>query len=210
MLSLVLLARDYGDGSAMATETQKITDYLTTAWQNVGVKIDVQLVDADSFAQRIQGRDYDIVLAGQSLGDNLDTYSYWHSTQANSNGLNLSNYKSFAADQLIELIRESFVQTEKDKKMNDLAKVIAHDAPAIFLYRPLYSLASDAKVKGIYLQKLGYSSDRFSSIDQWCITKCDTVNSQVESDTQVPLQIETQVLSQPQTHSQSQTQIISQ
>lgn len=168
-LSFILLVRAYDDGSALATETQATVDFLKNQWSQLGINIDAQFVDNDTYLQRLQARDYDMALAGQSLGYNLDTYSYWHSSQATQKGLNLSNYKSFAADQLIEKIRETFNSAEKDSNLKLLAKNIANDVPAIFLYRPKYILASDNKVQGITLQNLAFPSDRFINIANWCI-----------------------------------------
>jgi len=167
-LSFVLLVRAYDEGTSLYDETKKVADFLKTQWGNLGVTIDVQFADMDTFLQRLQSRDYDMVLAGQSLGYNLDTYSYWHSSQVTPTGLNLSNYKSFAADQLIEKIRDTFDPAEKDARLKDLAKVIAQDVPAIFLYRPSYILATDDKVKGISLENLAFPSDRFAHIETWC------------------------------------------
>jgi len=114
-------------------------------------------------------RDYDMVLTGQSLGYNYDTFSYWHSSQASSTGLNLSNFGSFAADALIEKIRDTFDPAIKKKLLSDLAKVISQDIPAIFLFRPSYVCASDGKVKGIGLKNMAFVSDRFAHIERWCI-----------------------------------------
>ncbi len=168
-LKFILLARAYDPGSALAEEMQKTTDFLKTRWEQLGILIDVQMVDGDTYLQRLQGRDYDMALAGQSLGYNQDTYSYWHSSQATPKGLNLSNYRSFGADQLIEKIRDTFDPAEKDKYNKQLAKVIADDVPAVFLYRPRYTLATDGRVQGITLQNLAFPSDRFSGIAQWCV-----------------------------------------
>ncbi len=168
-LQLVLLGHDYGRGSPFYAENKKLTDFLAKAWNRLGVGIDLQLVSMDDFNKRLLDRDYDLVLAGQSLGYNLDTYSYWHSSQAQAQGLNLSNYKSFAADQLIEKIRDIFDPVQKDQKLKDLAKTLANDVPAIFLFRPRYELAGTGKVKGISLDNMAFPSDRFAHIDQWCI-----------------------------------------
>ncbi|MCL4405709.1 MAG: ABC transporter substrate-binding protein, partial [Firmicutes bacterium] len=165
-LKFVLLARAYDPGSALEEETKKTTDFLKNQWAQLGLTIDVQMVDGDTYLQRLQARDYDMALAGQSLGYNLDTYSYWHSSQATPKGLNLSNYRSFGADQLIENIRDTFDPAQKDKYLKQLAKVIADDVPAVFLYRPKYTLASDGKVQGIVLQNLAFASDRFAAIGQ--------------------------------------------
>jgi peptide/nickel transport system substrate-binding protein len=169
-LHFVLLARAYDDGSSLAVETQKTVDFLKNQWGQLGVSIDAQIVDSDTYMQRLQARDYDMVLAGQSLGYNLDTYSYWHSSQATANGLNLSDYKSFAADQIIEKIRGTFDPAQKDTYLKQLAQTIANDVPAIFLYRPVYDFVTDGKVQGISLANLAFSSDRFANISQWCVS----------------------------------------
>jgi len=171
-LQFVLLARAYDEGNPLAVETQKTVDFLKSQWLQLGITIDAQYADNDTYLQRLQSRDYDMVLAGQSLGYNLDTYSYWHSSQATAQGLNLSNYKTFTADQLIEKIRASFDSAEKDKDLKQLATVIANDVPAVFLYRPTYILATDNKVHGITLKNLAFPSDRFASIADWCVNNC--------------------------------------
>ena len=166
---MVLLVRYYGEGNLLAEETQKIADFLVAAWKDVGIEIDAQLEDLEAYNDRIRARDYDLLVAGQSLGYNLDTYSYWHSSQSNEAGLNLSNYRSFAADSLIERIRNTFDRETKEELLGDLAEVIAKDVPAIFLYRPSYVFASDDKVQGVQLTNLAFPSDRFINIADWCI-----------------------------------------
>ncbi len=171
-LKFVMLVRQLDQGTSAADDIEKVVNFLVESWKNIGVEIEVQYVGVDEFGQRVQNRDYDLLLTGESLGYNLDTYSYWHSSQADGNGLNLSNYKSFAADSLIEKIRKTFDQDEKEEFLKDLAKEISEDVPAIFMYRPSYTFATDNKVKNIELDNLAYPSDRFVDIANWCI-KCD-------------------------------------
>lgn len=169
ILKLGLLVRKYDEGTALFEETKKLTDFLVSSWAEAGVQIEVQMEDLDTYNDRISKRDYDLLIAGQSLGYNLDIYSFWHSSQLSATGLNLSNYKSFAADSLIEKIRGTFDNEMKQQLFNELAKTIAQDIPAIFLYRPSYILATDNRVKGIDLLDWGFISDRFANISNWCI-----------------------------------------
>lgn len=168
-LKFVLLVRQFNEGTFAAEEMKKVVDFLVESWEQIGVEIEAQYAYPDEFAARIQNRDYDLLLTGQSLGYNLDTYSYWHSSQADGNGLNLSNYKSFAADSLIETTRKTFVNENKEEFLKDLAKEIKEDVPAIFLYRPSYVFATDWKVENIEMENLAYPSDRFVNIADWCI-----------------------------------------
>ncbi len=171
-LKLVMLVRQLEQGTSAADDIETVVNFLVESWNNIGLEIEVQYVGVDEFGQRVQNRDYDLLLTGESLGYNFDTYSYWHSSQADGNGLNLSNYKSFAADSLIEKIRKTFDQDEKEELLKDLAKEISEDVPAIFMYRPSYTFATDNKVKNIDLDNLAYPSDRFIDIADWCII-CD-------------------------------------
>lgn len=170
ILKLVLLTRIYDEGTILAEENAKLLNFLKEAWKKIGIQIEVQAEPTEAYQERIMKHDYDLLLAGQSLGYNLDTYSYWHPTQAKG-GLNFSNYNSFAASSLIVEIRQTFDQAKKEKLLTELAKNIAKDVPAIFLYRPQYLSASDGKVKNINFSNLAFSSDRFANIDEWC-TDC--------------------------------------
>lgn len=168
-MSFTLLVRAYDEGTILADEVQKTTQFLQTQWAQLGIDLKVEALDSQAYLQKLQAREFDMALAGQSLGYNLDTYSYWHSSQATPMGLNLSNYRSFGADQLIEKIRDTFDSGQKDKYLKDLAKVIASDVPAIFLYRPQYTLAIDGRVHGLVLNNLAFPSDRYATIARWCV-----------------------------------------
>lgn len=168
-LKLKLLVRAYDEGSPLADETNKLVTFLVNSWKTIGIQVEPQFEDTNGFNERLKKRDYDLLLAGQSLGYNLDTFAFWHSSQASANGLNLSNYKSFAADSLIERIRNTFDNQTKEQLLKDLGGVISNDIPAIFLFRPQYLFGNDQKVKGIELKNLDYPSDRFAHMEEWCV-----------------------------------------
>jgi peptide/nickel transport system substrate-binding protein len=167
ILEFRLVARLYPEGSYKYNEMNTVISYLEKQWTTAGIKINIELYDATTLQEKIQTRDYDLLLFGQSLGYNQDLYGYWHSTQTGENGLNLSNYKSFAVDTLIEQIRTTFDDKEKENKSKELAKIIQADVPALFLYRPVYYYASDGKVKGLDLQNMAFPADRFCRIGEW-------------------------------------------
>jgi peptide/nickel transport system substrate-binding protein len=169
ILKLTLLVRNYPEGTVLAKENTQVAEFFKSSWEKVGVETDVQYEEREAFEARMALHDYDMILTGQNLGYNYDTYSFWHSSQAVEGGLNLSNYRSFAADALIEKIRDTFDSKIKETLLKDLAKEISQDIPAIFLYRPSYTFASDGKVKGMVLKNLAFVSDRFSHMDRWCI-----------------------------------------
>ncbi|MFA5948141.1 MAG: ABC transporter substrate-binding protein [Candidatus Gracilibacteria bacterium] len=166
-LELNLIARLYEEGTYQFDETNKIIGFLQKAWEDIGIDIKVEFLERDDFRNRLSNRGYDLAFVGQNLGYNLDTYSYWHSTQADPRGQNLSNYKSFGVDALIEDIRSTFDLEKRAFILKDLAKQINDDNAAIFLYRPVYYYASDNKLSGISMDGVVYPSDRFARIAQW-------------------------------------------
>jgi peptide/nickel transport system substrate-binding protein len=168
-LKLVLLVRDLSENPVANEELKETVNFLVESWKQIGVEVESQYENPVRFEERIQTRDYDLLITGESLGYNFDTYAYWHSSQAGENGLNLSNYRSFAADSMIEKIRDTFDKDEKAEYLEKLAETFASDVPAIFLYRPSYVFATDSKVQGISLDNMAYPGDRFEGVGQWYI-----------------------------------------
>ncbi len=170
-LKLSFIARAYAEGTYQNEEAKKVVKSLSKFWEDIGFDIQVEFLQDEEFKQRIMSRKYDLLLVGQALGYNLDTYSYWHSTQTDEMGQNLSNYKSFQVDSLIEDIRNVFDPEKRKEKLKDLAEEIKKDIPAIFLYRPVYYYASDSKISGLNMDKVVFPSDRFSQISKWKFAK---------------------------------------
>lgn len=166
-LELDLIARYYEEGSAQFEDIKNTIDFLEKSWESAGFGIKVELLSLEDFNRRVMSRDYDLLLVGQNLGYNLDTYSYWHSTQAGPTGQNFSNYKSFQADTLIETIRATFDENEKNEKLKSLAEQIKKDVPAVFLYRPKYFYAIDGKISGLSMDNVVFPSDRYVRLPFW-------------------------------------------
>lgn len=168
--SLRLLRRDFSQDNSTQEETMAQTAaIIQEQLAIVGVELTLESYPQEELQEMIQNRDYDLLLYGQSMGYNQDTFAYWHSSQVTEKGLNFSNYKNPNADILIEQIRQSFDPDEKEKLQEELAETIAKDVPAVFLYTPSYYYLVDTRVTGIQFKKLLLPKDRFSNIDQWQI-----------------------------------------
>ncbi len=166
--SLRLLRRDFsGENEPQETVSQLTADTIVEQLKAVGVEVIIEKYAQAELEEKIKTRDYDMLLYGQSLGYNLDTFAYWHSSQASETGLNLSNYQNPEADFLIESIRGTFDTDEKQELLQDLAETITADVPAIFLYTPSYYYVVDTKMTGIGFSKILQPKDRFSNINLW-------------------------------------------
>ena len=107
-----------------------------------------------------------MLIFGQNLGYNLDAYPYWHSSQTKEGGLNLSQFKNFVVDSLLEKAR---LENEEDRRdtLNDIQEIISQEVPAIFLYSPTYYTALSAHVNHPPFNHLATISDRLGSIEAW-------------------------------------------
>lgn len=167
-LSLRLLRRDFSVENTVQEEVSQVTaDMIASQLAAVGVEVTVESYALAELEEKIKTRDYDLLLYGQSLGYNQDTFAYWHSSQVGETGLNLSNYQNPEADFLIESIRGTFDHDKKQELLQDLAETITSDVPAVFLYTPSYYYVVDTKITGIDFLKLLLPKDRFSTIHLW-------------------------------------------
>ncbi len=168
--TLRLIARDFTGVNESQEEATSTTAYIIQQQlKDVGVEVVVETYGIDELQAIIQNRDYDMLLYGQSLGYNLDTFSFWHSSQATEGGLNLSNYQNAKADYYMESIRETFDEVERQEMLESLAEIIEADVPAVFLYTPTYYYLVDTKVTGVSFDTLLRPKDRLSNIAAWLL-----------------------------------------
>ena len=144
----------------------QIAELVKEQWKKIGVDVQIEVLENGTFQERVSKREYDLLIFGQNLGYNLDAYPYWHSSQAKEGGLNLSQFKNFVVDSLLEKAR---LEDGEDRRetLNDIQEIIAQEAPAIFLYTPTYYTALSKTISHPDFQYLATTSDRLASIEAW-------------------------------------------
>jgi len=147
----------------------QIANLLKDSWQKAGITVDVKAVEISELKTIIKARDYDALLYGEVLGSAPDLYPFWHSSQVNDPGLNLSAYQNKDADQLLKESRETLDVAVKQEDYEKLQDIIIKDAPALFLYNPDYIYWVSQKVNGINTIKIVDPAKRFSNILEWYI-----------------------------------------
>lgn len=171
-LSLTLLT------SPSPSTYREVAEFIADQWAELGVHVGVLVPETrKEFEEKLLARDYDLLLFGQSLLDNLDSYPYWHSSGLQKltdskfdlriDAYNLSQYSSIVADGLLEVIRQTGDEAERSDALSELQETIKNDVPAIFLYSPQYTFAYHEKVKGLSLGSLSLHSDRFITLHNW-------------------------------------------
>ncbi len=174
-LSLTLLT------SPTPKQYPMIADMVRRQWQSVGVDVTLDIpTSKKEFEEKLLARNYDVLLFGEALFDNLDSYPYWHSSQIQErtedkkkrklDAFNLSQYASFATDAQLVRIRETSDAKSRANALAELHEQLKKDIPAIVLYSPLSIYAHDEGAHGITLGKYALHADRFSAANEWYVT----------------------------------------
>lgn len=139
-------------------------------WNNIGVEVELAIVSKENIETEILiPRNYQILLYGQSIGYDPDLFPFWHSSQREYPGVNLSNYANRNVDTLLEEARLTSDTETRNKKYIEFQNLLIEDLPAIFLYSPSYIYPVNKKIKGIEIGKIAKPSDRFINIEDWYI-----------------------------------------
>lgn len=103
--------------------------------KKAGVKVDLKVIEWNSFIKKLDERSFDTVALSWGGGSvNWDPKQVWHSDSAKGTGSNFISYSNTEVDKLID---EARVTLEKEKRIPILHKVyelIANDVPYIFLF----------------------------------------------------------------------------
>ncbi|HEY0965307.1 MAG TPA: ABC transporter substrate-binding protein [Candidatus Saccharimonadales bacterium] len=146
---------------------------LARQWKTLGVEASVvefeQQAGGQGFAQSVlQPRAYDVLINELIIGADPDVFAYWHSSQANSSGLNFSNYKNKLADDILVSARQRDEVSLRNEKYKAFAKVWSRDVPAIPLYQSTFLYAHTKKTATFDNDAIMPSpTDRLAGISYW-------------------------------------------
>ena len=156
--------------TADTPDLKKTAEIIKNYWIQLGVSIDVKVFESNDLYQNIiRTRKYDALLFGEQIGKDRDLYAFWHSSQRNAPGLNISMYTNSKADTLLEDIRITTDDATRAKKYIEFDKLIRADIPAIFIYSPDFIYAVPQSIHNIQLGNMTTPSDRWNSIENWYI-----------------------------------------
>lgn len=120
----------------------------------------------------IAKRNYDILVYEIELGADPDLLPYYHSSQANVAGLNLSNYRNAMADDLLLGARDTMNEELRVKKYESFLEYWVTGVPAIALYQPNLTYYYNKNVRTFSNDvRLVTALDRFSDVNSWAVTK---------------------------------------
>lgn len=137
-------------------------------WSQIGVQFDPLVVKTEDVQQNvIIPRAYDVLVDEVAIGRDPDVYAYWHSSQATSLGLNLSDYKSAKVDDELDTARTKLDPALREAKYHLFVQQWINDAPAVALYRPTLTYVQNKNVTTFDTRALVDPTDRYFNVRDW-------------------------------------------
>lgn len=153
----------------------KTTSIIADNWRALGVEVQVEQYEQTGLVQSvIRTRDFQVLLFGLDMNRTQDLYPFWHSSQKDDPGLNISQYTNIAVDRLLEKTKNTQNKDERQKLMEEVSGKLTEEVPAIFLFAPSVTYVVDEDIITTPIHSLGKTSDRFMNVSDW-YAKTETV-----------------------------------
>ncbi|MEK7120617.1 MAG: hypothetical protein AAB840_00825, partial [Patescibacteria group bacterium] len=151
-------------------ELKKVAEIMKEDFGAIGIKTNIKIFETGALNQTIiRPRKYDSLLFGEIIGKDLDLFAFWHSSQRNDPGLNVSQYASLKADKILEDSRNISDKDARLEKFAEFQNEIIKDVPAIFVYSPDFLYITPNKLKGFDMKSISIPSERFNTVYKWYI-----------------------------------------
>jgi peptide/nickel transport system substrate-binding protein len=156
-----------------------ILDELKQQWERLGATVNTRLVNPNDVQQTVLlPRNYDAFVYELELGADPDVFAYWHLSQADPRGLNLSNYKSAIASEALSSAQLRLEMSARLPKYELFTDVWIADSPAVALYQPQIHYVTSADTQMLTASNtLANRTDRYRSVELWTVDKDWVYNS---------------------------------
>ncbi|WP_069997992.1 peptide ABC transporter substrate-binding protein [Cellulosilyticum sp. I15G10I2] len=142
----------------------KIADEIKKMYKEVGIDVNIEIVDKDIYLSRIETKQYDAFLGGWQLSYALDLSFALHSSKMLS-GENYANYKDEKMD---DLLQQAFLSTESTavNTYSKLQQYFAQENPYISLFFKKKVLITKEKIAG---EIKPTPLNIFANVEEWMI-----------------------------------------
>ncbi|MEZ0290299.1 MAG: peptide ABC transporter substrate-binding protein [Sulfolobales archaeon] len=159
--------------SSIYPDRVRIAEMIRDWFAQIGVKINVQVLDHRTVATKLLNRDFDMCLIGMWFTSDPDGwFNLLHSSSAVKGGFNTADYKNPVVDALLETQRRTINVTERREIVWKLQETVAKDIPYIPLVHIIepYAYRTD-RFTGWQLSKI------FAPVNFWTLTSLEPVSA---------------------------------
>jgi peptide/nickel transport system substrate-binding protein len=154
--------------TANTDEMREVATMIKRYWENLGVSTTLSVYELSDLNQSvIKDRDFEALLFGTITQSPSDLYAFWHSSQRNYPGLNISNYVSKGLDENLENLRQNPDKTIRDTSYKAIIEELADETPGVFLFAPKLTYIASDKILTSLPNNSSDSSYRFLLISNW-------------------------------------------
>ena len=142
--------------------------------EQLGLKVELSInkPGQEFLLNVIRPRNYDILIYEIELGADPDLFAYYHSSQANESGLNLSNYSNGVASDLLLAARNTIDPALRAAKYESFLEQWVEDTPAIGIYQVDLSYFVSKNIRTFSEDdRLVTAVDRFVDVSYWSTEK---------------------------------------
>lgn len=156
--------------TADVAELREASELIKEDLAKLGIEVSIKVFETGMLNQTIiRPRDYEALFFGQIIRNDSDLFAFWHSSQRNDPGLNISLYTNTKVDKALEDLIATSNPDVRTKKLDEVATQIKSDMPAVFIYSPEFIYMQSEKVDGVKLGRIAGGFERFLSIKDWYI-----------------------------------------
>ena len=151
-----------------------VAERLANNLRELGIECNVSsYTESQEFvANIISKRNYDILVYEIELGADPDPLPYYHSSQAQAAGLNLSNYRNTLVDDLLIGARGTMDETLRLRKYESFLEYWATDVPAIAIYQANMTYIFNKNAQPYNSNNVLVTAlDRFEDVEDWAVNK---------------------------------------
>jgi peptide/nickel transport system substrate-binding protein len=148
----------------------RTAEYVKNDWEKIGAQVEIKQFEFGDLQQNIiRPRQFEILLYGTVTGRDMDFFAFWHSSQRNDPGLNISMYTNSKVDSLLEEARSTQDEYTRMNKYLAFQDELKKEIPAVFLYSPDFIYITPRKIKNVTTGIITLPYDRFLNINGWYI-----------------------------------------
>ncbi len=149
-------------------DNEKYMTQYKEALKNAGIDMTIRLLEWNSLVRALDERNFDAVQLGWGGGSvDVDPKQIWHTESMRDGGSNYIGYSNPKVDKLIDEARQELNREERIKKLQEVYRQIAADAPYAFMFVDRYQLYAHSDRMGMEKPTYSYGiGDGY-----WWITK---------------------------------------
>ncbi|MBP7805145.1 MAG: hypothetical protein KA052_02940 [Candidatus Pacebacteria bacterium] len=149
-------------------ELTQAVNLMTADLKEAGIEAIPKVYETGSLNQDIiRPRKFQTLFFGEVISTASHVYAFWHSSQRNDPGLNISGYANSKTDTLLERGLATLDPKKELEIYDAFQKEIAADVPAVFIYSPSYIYIIRDDMTGITIGSVTKPENRFAGIESW-------------------------------------------